>query len=135
MPHESLHGTLGSQYCIELYPWVQQQVDQDKLDEIPKALHQTIQLLNQSKDAAGVDHLNLKKSTVWYLLKAKKDNGSPFDYVARFHLGNGACLEQINYKADTSSTRLKISWGVMVNYLYDLSSIEHNHEAFANHKK
>jgi len=23
----------------------------------------------------------------------------------------------------------------MVNYLYDLSSIEHNHEAFANHKK
>jgi len=73
--------------------------------------------------------------TAWYLLKAKKDNGSPFDYVFRFHLGNGACLEQINTEADESGSRLESSWGVMVNYLYDLNSIEHNHEAFANHQK
>ncbi|MFT5549212.1 MAG: malonyl-CoA decarboxylase [Candidatus Azotimanducaceae bacterium] len=119
----------------EMRHWVQQQVDQNKLDEIPKALHQTIQLLNQSKDAIGVDHSNLKKLTAWYLLKAKKANGSPFDYVARFHLGNGACLEQINCEADSSEIRLKSSWGIMVNYLYNLSSIEPNHEAFANHKK
>jgi malonyl-CoA decarboxylase len=119
----------------EMRLWVQQQIDQNKLDEIPKALHQTIQLLNQSKDATGVDHASLKKLTAWYLLKAKKDNGSPFDYVARFHLGNGACLEQINCAADGSEIRLKSSWGIMVNYLYNLSSIEHNHEAFANHKK
>ena len=115
--------------------WVQKQVDQRKLDEIPKALHQTIKLLNQSKDTTGVDLSSLKKLSAWYLLMAKKNDETPFDYVARFHLGNGACLEQINCHADNSSTRLKSSWGVMVNYLYDLSSIEHNHEAFANHKK
>jgi malonyl-CoA decarboxylase len=115
--------------------WVRQQIDQNQLSKIPKDMHQTIHLLNNSKDAAGVDHSLLKKLTAWYLLKAKKDNGSPFDYVSRFHLGNGACLEQINTEADESGSRLESSWGVMVNYLYDLNSIEHNHEAFANHQK
>jgi len=114
--------------------WIHQQVGLNKLSEIPQALHQTILLLNKSKDASGVDRAQLEKLTAWYLLKAKKSNGSPFDYVSRFHLGNGACLEQINSEADTSGTRLKSSWGVMVNYLYDLNSIEHNHEAFANHQ-
>jgi len=119
----------------EMRHWVRQQIDQNQLSKIPKDMHQTIHLLNNSKDAAGVDHSLLKKLTAWYLLKAKKDNGSPFDYVSRFHLGNGACLEQINTEADESGSRLESSWGVMVNYLYDLNSIEHNHEAFANHQK
>ena len=119
----------------EMRLWIQQQIDQSKLDEIPKSLHKTILLLNQSRDATGIDHLSLKKLTAWYLHEAKVANGRPFDYVARFHLGNGACLEQINCEADSSDIRLKSSWGIMVNYLYNLSSIEHNHEAFANHKK
>jgi len=119
----------------EMRHWVRQQIDQNQLSKIPKDMHQTIHLLNNSKDAAGVDHSLLKKLTAWYLLKAKKDNGSPFDYVSRFHLGNGACLEQINTEADESGSRLESSWGVMVNYLYDLNTIEHNHEAFANHQK
>jgi malonyl-CoA decarboxylase len=118
----------------EMRHWLRQQVAQNKLSDIPQTLHHTIHLLNDSKDASGVDHTQIEKLTAWYLLKAKKSNGSPFDYVSRFHLGNGACLQQINSEADVSDTRLKSSWGVMVNYLYDLSSIEHNHEAFANHQ-
>jgi malonyl-CoA decarboxylase len=118
----------------EMRHWVRQQVAQNKLSDIPQTLHQTIHLLNDSKDASGVDRAQIEKLTAWYLLKAKKSNGSPFDYVSRFHLGNGACLQQINSEADASGTRLKSSWGVMVNYLYDLKSIEHNHEAFANHQ-
>ena len=55
------------------------------------------------------------------------------DPVARFHLGNGARLERIHLGADPSPNGLKSAWGVMVNYLYDLGSIEKNHEAFANH--
>ena len=116
----------------EMRHWVRQQVAQNKLSDIPQTLHQTIHLLNDSKDASGVDRAQIEKLTAWYLLKAKKSNGCPFDYVSRFHLGNGACLQQINSEADASGTRLKSSWGVMVNYLYDLNSIEHNHEAFAN---
>lgn len=54
----------------------------------------------------------------------------PDDPVARFHLGNGARLERINWLADTSSRALRESYGMMVNYLYDPDSIEANHEAF-----
>lgn len=67
-----------------------------------------------------------------YLVHAKAPHGGPVDPVARFHLGNGACLERINPAADLSAKGLSTSWGVMVNYLYDLKSIERNHEAFAN---
>jgi malonyl-CoA decarboxylase len=65
-----------------------------------------------------------------YLLHAKDVKGGPYDPVSRFHLGNGARLEQINFWADMSRKGLDDSWGVMVNYEYDLRFIERNHEAF-----
>ena len=52
------------------------------------------------------------------------------DPVARFHLDNGARLERINLGADLSEKGLRESFGVMVNYLYDLSAVEPNHERF-----
>jgi malonyl-CoA decarboxylase len=57
--------------------------------------------------------------------------GTPLDSVARFHLGNGARLERLNFLADTSERALQQSHGLMVNYLYDLEHIEQNHEAYA----
>ena len=57
--------------------------------------------------------------------------GLPVDAVARFHLGNGARLERINWLADTSDKAMAQSHGLMVNYLYDLDDIEKNHEAYA----
>lgn len=56
--------------------------------------------------------------------------GGGFDPVARFHLGNGARLERINWLGNTSPRGMKESFGLMVNYLYDPDSIEANHEAF-----
>jgi malonyl-CoA decarboxylase len=50
--------------------------------------------------------------------------------VARFHLDNGARLERINVGSDLSTKGLRESLGVMVNYLYDLASVEDNHERF-----
>jgi malonyl-CoA decarboxylase len=67
-----------------------------------------------------------------YFLEAKGPTGRPIDPVARFHLGNGARLEKINWLADTSARGLQQSHGLMVNYLYDPREIEANHEAFAN---
>ncbi|MGC1695103.1 MAG: malonyl-CoA decarboxylase family protein, partial [Pseudolabrys sp.] len=55
----------------------------------------------------------------------------PIDAVARFHLGNGARLEQINWLADTSDKAIAQAHGLMVNYQYDLDDIEKNHEAYA----
>jgi malonyl-CoA decarboxylase len=67
-----------------------------------------------------------------YFLKARTAKGRPIDSVARFHLGNGARLERINWLGDTSPKGLRESAGIMVNYLYRLDDIEKNHEAFAN---
>jgi malonyl-CoA decarboxylase len=53
-----------------------------------------------------------------------------FDPVARFHLGNGARLERLNWMADTSRRGMQQSAGMMVNYLYRLDQVEENHEAF-----
>ena len=52
------------------------------------------------------------------------------DPVARFHLGNGASLHAIHWAADLSEKGLQQSIGLMVNYLYDLDSIEENHDAY-----
>jgi len=67
-----------------------------------------------------------------YFMHAKHRSGKPLDAVARFHLGNGARLERINWLADVSAKGLQQSHSLMVNYLYDLRHIEKNHEAYAN---
>ena len=66
-----------------------------------------------------------------YFLKAKIPSGRPVDSVARFHLRNGARLERMNFLGNPSPDGLRQSYGLMVNYLYDLDDIERNHEAFA----
>ena len=66
-----------------------------------------------------------------YFLAARDAKGRVIDPVARFHLGNGARLERLNFLGDVSANGLKQSHGLMVNYLYDLGRIEANHEGFA----
>ncbi|MBD3677585.1 MAG: malonyl-CoA decarboxylase [Rhodobacteraceae bacterium] len=66
-----------------------------------------------------------------YLINAKRDNGSPYDPVARFHLTNGALVHDVHALADISPNGLKQSCGAMVNYLYDIAKVEANHEAMA----
>ena len=64
-----------------------------------------------------------------FLLSAMRD-GEPTDPVARFHLGNGARAERLNWLADTSARGLKNCAGMMVNYVYHLDQIEENHEVY-----
>ena len=73
----------------------------------------------------------LKQITAHYLVEAKGKNRRPIDPVAKFHLGNGATIHQINIDADLSEKGLLQSKGVMVNYLYDLSKISQNVELFS----
>ena len=73
----------------------------------------------------------LKQITAHYLVEAKGKNRRPIDPVAKFHLGNGAIIHQINIDADLSEKGLLQSKGVMVNYLYDLSKISQNVELFS----
>lgn len=58
-----------------------------------------------------------------YLGRATVD-GKPVDPVARFHLGNGARVERLNWAGDPSPKGLRQSYGLMVNYLYDLKRLD-----------
>jgi malonyl-CoA decarboxylase len=73
----------------------------------------------------------LLRAAAWYYMRGRNGRGLPVDAVARFHLGNGARLERLNWLGDTSERALAQSYGLMVNYLYDLDYIERNHEAYA----
>lgn len=73
--------------------------------------------------------LPLLRLSAEYLTRANTGIGI-IDPVARFHLGNGARLERINWLGNTAPRGMEESFGVMVNYLYDPESIEANHEAF-----
>lgn len=86
-----------------------------------------------SGEPAVADKLKepLLRAAATYYFAARTRSGAPVDPVARFHLGNGARLERINWLADPSPKGLKQSYGIMVNYLYDLDDIEKNHEAYA----
>src|ERR1043166_10229664 len=66
----------------------------------------------------------LLRAAAYYYLRAKNRRGLPQDAVARFHLGNGARLERLNWLGDGSDNGISQSYGLMVNYLYDLDDIE-----------
>jgi malonyl-CoA decarboxylase len=74
------------------------------------------------------------RAAAWYYVRARNGRGLPVDAVARFHLGNGARLERLDWLGDMSERALKQSHGLMVNYLYDVDYIERNHEAYAQQR-
>src|SRR6202795_585871 len=63
-------------------------------------------------------------------LTRQSSPGSRVDPVARFHLGNGARLERINWLGNAAHRAIQESFGIMVHYLYDHDNIEDNHEIF-----
>jgi malonyl-CoA decarboxylase len=75
------------------------------------------------------------KLVAHYLMNEKNKKGLPINDVCRFHLGNGAIIDDININANVSEVGLNRSFGVMVNYLYELKNIEKNHEDYINNKK
>ncbi len=65
-----------------------------------------------------------------HYLACAKQGREAADAVARFHLGNGARLERLNWLADASPRGLMQSAGMMVNYLYRIDEVESNHEMY-----
>ena len=68
-------------------------------------------------------------------MNEKNKKGFPINDVSRFHLGNGALIDDINVNANVSEVGFKRSFGVMVNYRYELAKIEKNHQEYVNEKK
>ncbi len=82
-------------------------------------------------DAAAEVERVLLPLAVRYFLTERTPEGRPVDPVARFHLGNGARLERLNFLGDRSAKAMQQAHGLMVNYLYKLDDIVANHEALA----
>lgn len=79
-------------------------------------------------DTATDDELKMTQRCAEYLLTARRGM-LPKDPVARFHLRNGACVEQINWQGDTSAKGIGESHGLLVNYLYSGQDLAANNEA------
>ena len=78
--------------------------------------------------------LAITKLVAHYLMNEKNNKQLPINDVCRFHLGNGAIIDDIIINANVSEVGLNRSFGVMVNYLYELKNIEKNHEEYINNK-
>ncbi len=89
----------------------------------------------------GVESLEAKSPVRRWLLQCAAQylgremvEGKPLDPVARFHLGNGARVERLNWLGDPSPKGLRQSFGLMVNYLYDLKRLDRQREQLAEGK-
>lgn len=114
-------------------PWLKQ----DKDLPLPDEDREVLKRLDDPKWFENPETTSLLRGLIeplaaHYFLRARTPKGKLIDSVARFHLGNGARLERINWLGDLSPKGLRESAGVMVNYLYRLDDIEKNHEAYAN---
>jgi malonyl-CoA decarboxylase len=116
--------------------WLETTAPEHEHPAVRAAAEDLVQVLEAGGiEAAGADRI-LKAALTGlcarYLAAELRRNGRPVDPVARFHLGNGARLERLNWAGDTSPKGLEQGWGLLVNYLYDPAELERNHEAFVN---
>jgi malonyl-CoA decarboxylase len=115
--------------------WLKAERASEKSAVLTPAMNETLAALDQPgwhEEAETAESVRavLIPLAAHYFLKARDARGRLVDSVARFHLGNGARLEQLDFLGDVSEKGMQQGFGLMVNYLYDLDEIESNHEAF-----
>lgn len=69
-----------------------------------------------------------------YLMRAKR-NGFALNPVANFHVRNGAQVYRLNWAADSSVRGMDRSFGIMVNYKYNLEDLHRNSENYTCRKQ
>lgn len=104
--------------------------------QLPPAARKALEMASRDgwqEDAQTIRDIGetLMPMAAWYLCNGNSERQT-IDPVARFHLGNGARLDRVNWAADKSQNGMGGSFGIMVNYRYQLDEIESNHEMFAN---
>jgi malonyl-CoA decarboxylase len=134
MPKLSTFVTLSP--VTNFADWLKRERAEEKSAALNEADKAVLAYLDQpawwtNQETASQVQDAVMRAAAWYYLRARNRRGLPIDAVARFHLGNGARLERINWLGDTSERAIAQGYGLMVNYLYDLDDIEKNHEAYA----
>ena len=137
LPHIKNFGTLSP--IPGFRDWFSY-LDSEKIKTIIGSSAENINFLKSSDlkigDTRIVENKELMiKIVMHYLMNEKNKKGFPINDVSRFHLGNGALIDDINVNANVSEEGFKRSFGIMVNYLYELKNIEQNHENYVNSKK
>lgn len=133
-PHITQYVTLSPVPGFMRWLGTQWQQNRQTLARTPEMEQALDALLKGEFDAAAlaasVELQNLLPLLCARYLVQAKSRDKPADPVARFHFGNGARLERINWMADTSSNGLRQAAGLMVNYVYDRKTLARNHEAY-----
>ena len=80
------------------------------------------------EDEAAVAAAMLRLCARYLLLEKKRQQA--LDPVAAFHLRNGATLHALHWDANPTPRGRRESGGIMVNYVYELETIERNHSAY-----
>lgn len=118
---------LGKQDGQTIQAMLHDKADKQQAKDDPSAGLKWVEHLRAAavatKPSEAVQRTGLRLAA--HYLKSVK-NGQPLDPVARFHLGNGARIERVNWAADNSSKGLLQSCGLMVNYLYELDQLDDN---------
>ena len=138
LPNIKNYGTLSPMPGFA--KWVRL-LDENKLKEIVGNLpSQNLSFLKDENLKVGDNRIVVQKEAIiklaaHYIMKEKNKKGLPINDVSRFHLGNGAIVDDIIINANISEVGYKRSFGTMVNYLYELKTIEQNHEEYMNTQK
>ena len=138
LPNIKNYGTLSP--IPGFAKWVRL-LDENKLKEIVGNLSsQNLSFLKDENLKVGDNRIVAQKEAITklaahYIMKEKNKKGLPINDVSRFHLGNGAIVDDIIINANISEVGYKRSFGTMVNYLYELKTIEQNHEEYMNTQK
>ncbi|MFT2110016.1 malonyl-CoA decarboxylase [Marinomonas sp. 2405UD68-3] len=116
--------------------WLSNELETKNSPYLTHNIRSVLSLLNEAGWSTSQEHCTLlrpvlTKLCAQYLVNAKK-SGKPYDPVTRFHLGNGARIERLNWMGDKSTKGLEQSAGLLVNYFYAIDEVEKNHEAFVN---
>ena len=135
--------------------WLCSQIKEDESDLLTTSDRKKLSRYSKSQTDAEIltdvfDHMNLKtngdsetdkelkdvfiKLAAIYLVAQKGKNGRVLDPVGHFHLSNGARIERINWDADKSERGREQSFGLMVNYLYNLRDIKDNSSSYGSNK-
>ncbi len=115
--------------------------DDKKIENIlGKNNKEKVSFLRSSNLKIGDTRIKLNQNIIiklvaHYLINEKNKKMLPANDVCRFHLGNGAIIDDIILNANISEKGFERSFGIMVNYLYELKNIEKNHEEYINNKK
>lgn len=119
--------------------WLNKSLAADDFELVTSAERELLQFLTEDdwlEQDEIVEQLEplLMRLCGHYLYHVKRGE-QPSDPVERFHLGNGAKIERVNWRADTSANGLSQSAGMLVNYAYLLDQVEENHEAYVNENR